>query len=175
MSMTKMKNPDYEGFRKSTDKDVREQELRTKQAFKDSCDINKILYQAQKTGTISHLQKHGGIYGDFTDIDDLLTAHAKLQRGQEIFDDLPSEIKREFNQNAGEFFKYVNAPENKDDLARLLPGLAKQGTQRPDVLKKAAQATAGASLGVDPTPPPAEQAASATADPAPPTGGTASQ
>lgn len=141
---------------------------RTKQSFKDSTDINKILYKAQKTGTISHLQKHGGVYGDFSDIDDLLTAQARLKRGQEIFDDLPSEIKKEFDQNPGKFFNFVNDPGNKDDLARVLPALAQQGEQLVDVGKKVAQATGGASLGADPTPPPAEQAASATADPAPP-------
>ena len=119
---------------------------RTKQSFKDSTDINKILYQAQRTGTISHLQAHGGIYGDFSDIDDLLTAHARLERGKEVFDQLPSEIKREFDQDVGAFFRFVNDPANKDDLAKLLPAIAKQGDAVPDIGKKIAQATGGASI-----------------------------
>jgi hypothetical protein len=148
---------------------------RTKQAFKDATDINKILYKAQKTGTISHLQKHQGAYGDFSDIDDLLTAHQRLQRGQEIFDDLPSEVRREFDQDLGKFFNYVNDPQNVDKLADLLPGLAKRGDQVPDIGKRIAQATGGASLGADPTPPPAEPVAAPTEPSTPPTGGTASQ
>ena len=141
---------------------------RTKQSFKDQTDINKILYKAQKTGTISHLQKHGGEYGDFSDIGDLLSAHNRLERGRAIFADLPSEVRREFKQDVGAFFKYVNDPQNVDKLPDLLPALAKKGDQIVDVNKKIAQATGGASLGADPAPPPAQPAASATADPAPP-------
>ena len=106
---------------------------RTKQSFKDSTDINKILRKAQKTGTISHLQKHGASYGDFTDIPDLLTAQSRLIRGREIFEELPSELRSEFDQDMGKFFAYVNDPANVNDLARLLPALAEPGRQFPNV------------------------------------------
>ena len=49
------KNPDYDGFRKSKDPEVRKREIRTKQSFKDDCDINKLLAKAMVTGTVSHL------------------------------------------------------------------------------------------------------------------------
>lgn len=119
---------------------------RTKQGFKDSCDINKILRKWQKTGTITHLAKYQGQYGDFSDIDDLLTAQERLARGQAIFDELPGEVKREFNQNVGDFYKFVNDPANADKLADVLPSLAASGAQMPDIRKKVAQATGGASL-----------------------------
>lgn len=119
---------------------------RTKQSFKDATDINKILSKAQKTGTVSHLAKHEGVYGDFSDIDDLMTAHERLQRGQQIFDELPGEVRREFNQSPAEFFNFVNDPKNAGQLHKVLPALAKPGDQRPDVLKKAAQATGGATI-----------------------------
>ena len=106
---------------------------RTKQAFKDATDINKILAKAAKGQTITHLAKHGAIYGDFSDIDDLLTAHDRLQAGQRIFDDLPSEVRREFKNNIGTFYNYVNDPSNKDDLVRLLPQLAKRGDDLPNI------------------------------------------
>ena len=102
---------------------------RTKQSFKDSTDINKIVAKWQKTGTISHLAKHQPVYGDFSDIDDLLSAHNRMVRGVEIFNELPSEVRKEFNQDIGEFFRYVNDPANKDDLAEKLPALAKPGRQ----------------------------------------------
>ncbi len=108
---------------------------RTKQAFKDSTDINKLLARAAKGETISHLAKHGAMYGDFTDIDDLLTGMTRLQKGQAIFADLPGEIRREFNQDAGAFFNYVNNPENSERLSELLPGLAERGTQLVDTRK----------------------------------------
>lgn len=106
---------------------------RTKQAFKDECDVNKILYQAQKTGAISHLNRFGGEYGDFSDIPDLLEAHKRLERAEYIFDSLPSEVKREFNQSPAEFFTFANDPDNAGRLKEIWPSIAEKGDQRPTV------------------------------------------
>jgi len=99
---------------------------RTKQAFKDDTDINRIIDRFQKTGALSHLNKHEAIYGDFAEFD-FLAAQMQLARGKEIFDDLPSELRREFNQSPREFFEFVNDPANKGDLKRIFPQLAKPG------------------------------------------------
>ncbi len=101
---------------------------RTKQSFADETDINKILQRAQSTGTISHLAKHEGVYSDYADFD-FLTAQVRLSQGREIFDDLPSELRNEFNHSPAAFFKYVNDPANKARLAQLLPALALPGRQ----------------------------------------------
>lgn len=105
----------------------------TKQAFVDECDINKILARAAMGDSITHLAKHGAVYGDFTDIGDLLTAHQRLERGRAIFDELPAEVKREFNQDMGAFFAFVNDPANRDRLPELLPELAAPGRQLPSI------------------------------------------
>lgn len=105
----------------------------TKQAYKDECDVNKLIARAQRGDTLGHLARHGAMYGDFSDIDDLLTAHARLQKGMEIFNDLPSEIRNEFYNDAGRFFNYVNDPKNVDRLGELLPGLAAPGRDLPPV------------------------------------------
>lgn len=106
-------------------------ESMTKQSFKDQTDINKILYKAARGDAISHLAKHGATYGDFSDVDDLLTAHERLQKGTQIFEELPAEVKREFDQSPQKFFNFVNDPQNVDKLAEVLPGLAAEGNQRP--------------------------------------------
>lgn len=106
---------------------------RTKQTFKDETDINKILARAQKTGTISHINKFEGSYGDFSDFD-FFEAQIMLTKGREIFDALPSEIRSEFNQSQAQFFAYVNDPANKDDLLKKLPGLAAPGRQNLEVV-----------------------------------------
>ncbi len=100
---------------------------RTKQSFKDETDINKILMKAQKVGSLSHLEKHGAFYGDFSDMPDLLEAHARMARGQSLFDELPSELRKEFDNDMSKFFVYVNDPENKDRLRELMPVLAEPG------------------------------------------------
>ncbi len=106
---------------------------RTKQSFKDATDINKLLVKAARGDSISHLAKHGAVYGDFSDVDDLLSAQARLATGKAIFMELPGEVRREFENSAGKFFNFVNNPANVNDLARLIPGLAERGNQMPVV------------------------------------------
>lgn len=106
---------------------------RTKQSFKEATDINKILARAAKGEAISHLAKHGAAYGDFTDVDDLLTAHQRLERGYAIFNELPGEVRREFQNDLGQFFRYVNDPANVDRLPELIPGLTAPGDQMQDM------------------------------------------
>jgi len=96
---------------------------RTKQSFRDQTNINKILARAQKTGTLSHMSKFQGEYADYSDFD-FLEAQIKLARGTEIFEQLPSEVKREFGQQPQAFFEFVNNVDNRDDLKRVLPQLA---------------------------------------------------
>jgi len=127
---------------------------RTKQSFKDQTDINQILAKASKGQTISHLAKHGAVYGDFSDIDDLLTAHARLKTGQAIFDKLPGEVKQEFNNDLGAFYNFVNDPENRERLPDVLPNLAKRGRQLPKVTRTAANQTAPAPQSPPPNPNP---------------------
>ncbi len=115
MSMIKPKAPDYS-------------DGRTKQSFKDSTDINKILARAQKTGTISHLAQHGASYGDFADFD-FTEAQNALARGKSIFEGLPSEVRAEFGQSPQAFYQYVNDPVNAGKLNELLPALAEPGRQ----------------------------------------------
>jgi len=105
---------------------------RTVQAFKDSTDINRLLAKHMREGTLSHLEKWQGQYGDYSDFD-FMESQLALARGKQIFDELPGELKKEFNNDPGEFFAFVNDPENVDKLHKVLPGLAKPGIQRPRV------------------------------------------
>jgi len=105
---------------------------RTKQSFKDETDINKILKRAEKTGTISHLNKYEARFGDFANFD-FFEANLMLTKGREIFDDLPPEIRSEFGQSQSQFFAYVNDPANKDRLGELLPALAAPGRQHVQI------------------------------------------
>ncbi len=138
---------------------------RTKQSFKDETDINKIMYRAQKSGTISHIAKHEARYGDFVNFD-FFESQLMLTKGREIFDDLPSEIRTEFHQSQSEFFNYVNDPENKDRLGELLPALAAPGRQVIDVSGKSSPDDASEPLANDKPIPPAEP--KAPAEPTPP-------
>lgn len=105
---------------------------RTKQCYKDECDVNKILERAQTIEGLSHLEKHGAHYADYSDFD--FQSHAyKMAKGQEIFEELPAEIKREFKQNPQAFFEFATDPKNANRLPELFPQLAKRGNFFPKV------------------------------------------
>lgn len=145
---------------------------RTKQAFKKETDINRLLARAQKAGTLSHLQKHGAFYADFADFD-FDDAHFAMARAKSIFEELPSEIRKEFNQSPKEFFTFVNDPANVNDLARVLPGLAAPGRQvvagKPGSVRPPASEPAqpGASSEASPEADPGLPGADTTPDPDP--------
>lgn len=107
---------------------------RTKQSFRDSVDVNRILQRAARAGTLSHLERHGGQYGDFSNFD-FFRAQNMLARARQIFEALPGEIRREFDQDPKKFFDYVNNPQNADRLAELLPQLAQPGRTMPTVAR----------------------------------------
>ncbi len=128
---------------------------RTKQCFKNECDIVKIMARAEKAGTISHLEKYEGVYADYSDFD-FFEQTSKLTRGNQIFADLPAEVRREFDQSPAQFFAYVNDKKNKEDLRKKLPALAAPGNQLvetipPDADTQAAQAAAAAPAAPSPT------------------------
>ncbi len=132
---------------------------RTKQCFKNECDIKKIMARADKAGTISHLEKFQGVYADYSNVD-FQKMTQELTRGREIFDELPAELRQEFSQSPQKFFAYVNDPANINDLRKKLPGLAEPGrqiinpTRPPTADEEAALAAASEPLASEPKPSP---------------------
>lgn len=99
-----------------------------KQSFKDQCDINKIMAKYQKTGAIDHLNKHGANYGFATAID-FHESMNLVTSAQQMFDDLPSDIRTKFYNSPAQFLDFVQNPENADQLVEL--GLATAAPAAP--------------------------------------------
>ena len=159
MSQLGTRKPDYDYFRSccdSVDEDeikVGKVNVRTKQAFKDSCDINKIIQKAAVHGAKSHLQQFPPeAYGEFENYD-LLTAYQRLNRAQEIFDALPSEVRSEFSNDALAFAGFASDPANNARLAELLPAIAKPGAYFPNPVKRGASGSGAATPVQDPATP----------------------
>lgn len=105
---------------------------RTKQSFKNETDVNKILERHARLGTLSHLEKWGGQYGDFSGFN-FQEAQNQIARANTMFEQLPAEVRKEFNYRPDAFLDYVTDPENQNDLAEKLPALAKPGRQLPNL------------------------------------------
>ena len=118
---------------------------RTKQSFKDQCDINKILKKAAVKGGLSHVQKYPeAIYGEFDQDVDLLTARNRIAQADKIFMDLPAEVRREFNNDALAFIQYAGHPDNAGKLTELIPEIAQPGDYFPNPVKAGGQGAAAA-------------------------------
>ena len=108
----------------------------TKQSFVENCDINRIMDRAKKGASLSHLANFKGEYGDFSDwnehtYEDMCN---DMARAQTIFNDLPAELRNEFDNNPGKFLGFVNDPKNAERLEEIFPVLAEPGRQFPDVI-----------------------------------------
>lgn len=91
---------------------------RTKQQFKDECDINKILKRYKKTGTVPTNGK-SPIYGDFSDGLDYTQLMNKVAKVGEVFDQLPFEFRKEMGFNPENMVKFVLDDENYDRAVEL--------------------------------------------------------
>jgi len=89
-----------------------------KQASRKECDINFIMEKYQKTGAISHFQKHSGSY-DFASGIDFQEAMQLVAEGRSVFEDLPSSIRTRFKNDPGEFLDFCQDPDNLEEMREL--------------------------------------------------------
>lgn len=88
---------------------------RTHGEFRQECNINNIMKKYQRSGFVDHVAKHGPRYGEFPAMD-FREALEFLQESQEMFDELPSEVRREFDNDPAAFLEYVQDPANMERL-----------------------------------------------------------
>lgn len=91
---------------------------RTHQSFKDECDINNILANYQRTGVLRHQEMREANYGEFAEVD----FHGAMQMtidAQEAFMRVPSELRKRFHNDPGEFFAFVNDEANAAEMVEL--------------------------------------------------------
>ncbi len=111
---------------------------RTKQSFRDECDINLIMGKYQKTGALSHFNKFSGSYG-FATSEDFSSAMRTVTMAQDMFDHLPSSIRNRFANDPAQFLEFVQVADNRDEAIEL--GLFPAEQERdevPEVPPKAA-------------------------------------
>lgn len=121
---------------------------RTKQSFRDECDINIIMGRYLQTGVIDFVAKHSPQYGDVTGAD-FQTAMQTVAQANSMFADLPSSLRERFGNDPAQFLDFVADDKNRAEAAQL--GLLSKEAQQ--AIKNAAQAANAAS----PTPTPTNE------------------
>lgn len=102
---------------------------RTKQQFKEECDISNILKKFRQTGALTHVQKHGAVYGEASG-HDYAEAMRIVAHGNTVWADAPSHIKEQFSGPEA-FLDFVSDPDNNAAVAELF-GEAPAAPAEPD-------------------------------------------
>lgn len=90
----------------------------TQQQFKAECDVNNILAKYKKSGLLTHINKHQGNFGDFTNVEDYKTSLEKVMKAQESFEHLPSELRNKFQNDPGNLISYLQDPKNDEEAVK---------------------------------------------------------
>lgn len=80
------------------------------------CEINFIVSKFHKTGQITHLAKQEGAYGDFQDMD-FEKAMNMITEAKTMFEELPSSVRAEFDNDPGRFVEFAKDEKNQTQMA----------------------------------------------------------
>lgn len=102
-----------------------EGESLTQQHFSEDAEINNIIAFHDRNGIIKNVQQGIANYGDYSEVHEYREALDLIRQADEDFMKLPSSVRRQFNNNAGDFFEFAGNPENQSELVEMGLGNAK--------------------------------------------------
>ncbi len=117
--------------------DCSKDKIRTKQSFKEECDINKIMKKYRKTGQMdpASMNTREAIFADVSGYGDYQEMQAKIQNASEAFMTLSAEIRTRFKNDPGKLLEFMaddtNIPEARE-LGILLKGEPEPDTQKSE-------------------------------------------
>ena len=94
------------------------EEGKTKQEFKDECDIHSILKRYQETRTAEHINHRQAVFADVTALD-FQTAMNVMADARSAFASLPSEVRDRFKNDPAELLAFVEDEANAEEAAEL--------------------------------------------------------
>lgn len=94
---------------------------RTKQAFKNECDINRIMRKYTKTGVISQdsINRRQAIFTDVTEALDYQESANYILQADKAFMDLPANIRTRFGNDPGELLTFLQDNKNQAEAVTL--------------------------------------------------------
>ncbi len=91
---------------------------KTKQSFKEECDINIIIAKYDRTGAIGHLNRKTANYG-FATSEDFASAMRTVTDAQTMFNQLDPKIQTRFGGDPAAFLDFAQDPANKAEGVQL--------------------------------------------------------
>lgn len=85
-----------------------EGESRTKQSFRDECDINFLIDRYKRTGVEPrHVNRRSPIFADVSMVGDYHDALQNVAAVEELFQELPAKVRARFQNNPVELLDFV--------------------------------------------------------------------
>jgi len=106
---------------------------KTKQSFKEECDINNILKLYKKTGILPDLIKANPQYGDFSNPVDYQEALNTISHAADQFSNLSAAVRKRFDNDPRIFLEFATNPKNKEEMINLGLAIAKPVAKPLDV------------------------------------------
>jgi phage internal scaffolding protein len=94
----------------------------TQQHFKKEQDVRNIIKQYDRTGLINNVQRGIAQYGDFSEVNEYREAMDIVINANNTFEQLPSDVRQRFGNDAGAFFEFATNPANAEEMIAM--GLA---------------------------------------------------
>ncbi|WNK13539.1 MAG: internal scaffolding protein [Microvirus sp.] len=91
---------------------------RTKQEFKDDCDINTLMAKYLRTGQMDHVNQMLPQFHDVSDID-FQAAQNLIADAATLFEGIPSAIRNRFDNDPGKLLDWVHNPANAKEASDL--------------------------------------------------------
>lgn len=90
----------------------------TEQHHKKECDVNLIIKKYDTQGVLSHVNTMEARFGDVTGAD-FRKAQDLFIQAKNSFESLPSEIKKRFQNDAGQFLEFMEDENNREEAIKL--------------------------------------------------------
>lgn len=91
---------------------------RTKQEFKDECDINVLMAKYLRTGQMDHVNQVLPQFADVSEVD-FQSAQFLIAEAQDMFEGIPSAVRNRFDNNPGKLLDWVHDPKNAKEAEEL--------------------------------------------------------
>lgn len=102
---------------------------RTKQQFKDECNINVIMDRFKKTGQLPTMIKQNPQFADFSDMPTYKEALELVLYSNDQFMALPANVRERFRNDPANFLEFASNPENAEEMAKL-------GLMKPEAVER---------------------------------------
>jgi phage internal scaffolding protein len=99
-----------------------EGESLTEQQFAEESQILNKIRKYDSQGFFDSINRNPSQFTDFTQVRDLADAIDIIETARDSFQDIPSDIRKKFNNSPSEFFDFASKESNYDELVKL--GLA---------------------------------------------------